>query len=241
MHRMDAATKFIWVVIVGALGFTLTSPPLIVAVMLLLIATWLGLVNIKLDRAARSTMWILLLAGGTMLFQLFARRTGEPVWFLGPLAITDDGIKGGFQFGARIVLIAFSSLAFVWTTDPRAMALTMTRFGVPYRGAYMLCVALRILPVLENEAMIIREAQAVRGVAEVQGRVERLQRYALPLLVAGIRRSEAIAVAMDCRGFGCYPKRSFIDEFAWSTSGLVFMTTWLILAIGLVAANILTG
>ncbi|HEY0584197.1 MAG TPA: energy-coupling factor transporter transmembrane component T, partial [Chloroflexota bacterium] len=208
-----------------------------VAVMVLLAFTWLVLVNINLERAARSTMWILVLAGGTMLFQLFARRTGETVLFLGPLAITDDGINGGFRFGARIVLIAFSSLAFVWTTDPRAMALTMTYFRVPYRFAYMLVVALRILPVLENEATVIREAQAVRGVAEVQGRVERLQRYALPLLVAGIRKSEAMAVAMDCRGFGCYPKRTFVDAFAWSTSGLLFMTAWLILAVGLLVAN----
>jgi energy-coupling factor transport system permease protein len=241
MHRMDAATKFIWVVIVGALGFALTSPPLIMIVMLLLVITWLGLVNIKLDRAARSTMWILLLAGGTMLFQLFARRAGDPVFFVGPLAITDAGINGGFRFGARIVLLAFSALAFVWTTDPRAMALTMTHFRMPYRAAYMLLVALRILPVLENEAMIIREAQAVRGVAEVQGRVERLQRYALPLLVAGIRRSEAMAIAMDCRGFGCYPTRTFIDEFAWSKSGLVFMIAWLVLAVALLYANVVFG
>jgi energy-coupling factor transporter transmembrane protein EcfT len=74
-------------------------------------------------------------------------------------------------------------------------------------------------------------------VAEVQSRKERLQRYALPLLVAGIRRSEAMAVAMDCRGFGCYPTRSFIDEFAWSKSGLLFAAAWLGLAVALVYLN----
>jgi energy-coupling factor transporter transmembrane protein EcfT len=37
MHRMDAASKFVWVVTVGALGFVLTSPPLIVGVMVLLL------------------------------------------------------------------------------------------------------------------------------------------------------------------------------------------------------------
>jgi energy-coupling factor transport system permease protein len=241
MHRMDPASKFVWVAVVGALSFVLTSPALIVGVMALLLLTWLGLVNVTPQRAARSTLWILILAGGAFLFQLVARRTGEPLVFLGPLPITDDGVRAGFRFAARIGLLAFSSLAFVWTTDPRAIVVALTRFRVPYRFAYMLAIALRILPVLENEAVIIREAQAVRGVAEVQSRKERLQRYALPLLVAGIRRSEAMAVAMDCRGFGCYPTRSFIDEFAWSTSGMLFAAAWLGLAVVLVYANTVLG
>src|SRR5919205_550663 len=119
MHRMDPASKFVWVAIVGALSFVLTSPVLIVGVMALLLLTWLGLVNITPQRAARSTLWILILAGGAFFFQLVARRTGEPVVFLGPLAITDDGVRGGFRFAARIGLLAFSTLAFVWTPDPQ--------------------------------------------------------------------------------------------------------------------------
>src|SRR5690348_15120581 len=85
MHRMDATSKFLFVVIVGALSFVLTSPPLIVFVMVLLFLTWIGLVNITPQRAARSTVWILILAGGAFFFQLVARRTGEPVFFVGPL------------------------------------------------------------------------------------------------------------------------------------------------------------
>lgn len=241
MHRMDAASKFVWVATVGALSFLLTSPALIVLVMALLFVTWVALVNVRLDRAARSTLWILILAGGAFVFQLVGRRTGDPLVFVGPLAITDDGVRAGFRFASRIILLAFSSLAFVWTTDPQAIVVALTRFGVPYRFAYMLAVALRILPVLENEAMIIREAQAVRGVAEVQSRKERLQRYSLPLLVAGIRRSEAMAVAMDCRGFGCYPTRRFIDEFAWSSVGVLFAVAWLGLAAALLYANYVLG
>jgi energy-coupling factor transport system permease protein len=241
MHHMDAASKFVWVVIVGALSFVLASPPLILIVLGLLFLTWVGLVNVNVQRAARSTLWIVVLGGGAFLFQLVARRSGSPLAFVGPLAITDEGVLAGFRFGSRIGLLAFSSLAFVWTTDPRAVVVALTHFRVPYRMAYMLAVALRILPVLENEAMVIREAQAVRGVAEVQSRKERLQRYALPLLVAGIRRSEAMAVAMDWRGFGCYPTRCFIDEFAWSTSGVVFVAVWLGLAVALVYANATLG
>src|SRR5919201_3801498 len=72
LHRMDAASKFIWVVIVGALSFVLTSPVLIVAVKALLFLIWVGLVNVSLQRATRSTLWILLLAGGAFVFQLVA-------------------------------------------------------------------------------------------------------------------------------------------------------------------------
>jgi energy-coupling factor transport system permease protein len=221
MHRMDTASKFIWVLVFGALSFLLTSPELMGLLMVLTIATAFTLTSVKPERVLRSGLWIVLLAGGAMVFQLFARRAGHPVVYVGPIAITDAGIRGGFQFASRIVVLAFSSLAFVWTTDPRDMVVALAHFRVPYRFAYMLFVSLRILPVLENEAMVIREAQAVRGVAEVQRRIDRWKRFGLPLLVAGIRRSESMAVAMDCRGFGAFPTRRFIHEFRWTRSGLL--------------------
>lgn len=241
MHRMDPATKFGWVIIVGVLGFVLTSPPVIAALFAGLLIVWFALANVPFQRATRSAGWVFLLAGAALVFQTFGRIGGEPLLQLGPLAITEAGVKGGLHFSARIVFLAFSMLAFVWTTDPREMVVALASARVPYRVAYLLFVVLRILPVLENEAVVIREAQAVRGVAEVHGRIERMKRYAMPLLVAGIRRAELIAVAMDCRGFGAYRTRTFVDEFHWSAAGIVFFFGSALLAVMLLYLNTQLG
>ncbi len=237
MHRMDAATKFLWVVVIGAVAFQLSSPLLVLALLAAVVLTWIALVWVPRERAFRSAAWVVLLAGGTGFFQLLAQRSGAPVFFIGPLAVTDLGIRGGFLYASRIMALAFSSLAFVWTTDPRDIVIALVHFGVPYRFAYTLFVVLRMLPVLENEAVIIREAQAVRGVSQVQSRWERLQRYALPLLVAGIRRAESMAVAMDSRAFGAYPQRTFIDGFAWSRGGIALLAASVVAIAALLLVN----
>jgi energy-coupling factor transport system permease protein len=237
MHRMDAATKFFWVLVVGAAAFLVSSPVLVVGILVALVLVWAILVRVSVARAVRSALWIVILAGGTAFFQLIAQRNGTPIFSLGPLPITDVGIRGGLLYGSRIMALAFSSLAFVWTTDPRDMVVALVAARVPYRFAYTIFVVLRMLPVLENEAVLIREAQAVRGVAQLQGRFQRLQRYALPLLVAGVRRAEAMAVAMDCRAFGAFAQRTFIDDFHWSPRGVVLLAVTTLAAVAVLYVN----
>src|SRR5690349_11336192 len=103
MHRMDALTKFLWIVLLGVLGFTTFAlgrlPPRMVLRM--------GVYFVPLSLAAG-------------FFQMVIRSRGAAaIAHLGPLAITSGGVQFGMVFGLRILLIAFASLIFVWTTDPR--------------------------------------------------------------------------------------------------------------------------
>src|SRR5690348_1401804 len=88
MHHMDPASKFIWVVVFGALSFLLTSPGLMALLMVLTIATAFLLTSVKPERALRSGLWVVILAVGAMIFQFFARRAGSPLLYAGPIAIT---------------------------------------------------------------------------------------------------------------------------------------------------------
>ncbi len=63
------------------------------------------------------------------------------------------------------------------------------------RAALTLTLAIRFVPLIVEEAQAIREAQAARG---LDGSVLAL---AVPLLVRVIVRSEAVADAIDARGF----------------------------------------
>jgi energy-coupling factor transport system permease protein len=141
----------------------------------------------------------------------------------------------------RILLIALASMVYVWTTDPRNLVLGLIRLGVPYRFAYGLFVALRFMPLIENEAEVIRQALDVRCVSQVSGRLEAMRRYATPLLVAGIRKSENVAIAMDSRAFGAYPVRTYVDEFRWTVSGLVLVLVYVAIGVAMIVIASQTG
>ena len=224
MHRMDALAKFLWIVLLGVLGFTISDPLMLAIIVLALVFVTFGLGRLPPRMVLRMGVYFIPLSLAAGFFQMVIRSRGTAVLaHLGPLAVTAGGLQFGTVFGLRILLIAFASLIFVWTTDPRDLIVSIIYLRVPYRIAYAVFVALRFVPLLENEAAVIREAQSVRGVEQVHGRLESLKRYVLPLLLSGIRKSENTAVAMDSRAFGAFPTRTYVKEFRWTVSGILFL------------------
>lgn len=241
MHRMDAITKLAWIFVIGIYGFVLGSPLLLGATVVLVILTGLILGRIPPIMFVRVSayLWILGLAVG--LGQLVIRRGGAVLVPLPLIPITEQGLEWALRFAFRIMLIAYASMVYVWTTDPRKLVLGLIHLGVPYRFGYGLFVALRFMPLMENEAEVIRQALTVRSVAEVSGRIEALRRYAMPLLVAGIRRSENVAITMDSRAFGAYPSRTYVESFHWTRSGALLLLAYLLLGGLLIYIGAQTG
>jgi energy-coupling factor transport system permease protein len=241
LHRMDPLSKFVWIFVIGVLGFILSAPELVAILLLtvLLVAVTLGGISLGRLLIAGKYYWILGLAAGT--FQLFIRHSGDVLASLGPLEITTEGLRFGATFALRISLIAFASLVFIWTTDPKRLVMGLIYLGLPYRIAYSVFIALRFVPVLEHEAVVIREAQAVRGVDEVKGRLEGLKRYVIPLLVSALRKSQAMAVAMEARCFGVGKTRTYLEEFSWTGSGFALIVGFMALGGVLVWIALQTG
>ncbi|MFL5807684.1 MAG: energy-coupling factor transporter transmembrane component T family protein [Roseiflexaceae bacterium] len=241
MHRMDAITKLIWIFVIGIYGFVLGSPPLLGISVLLVILTGLVLGRIPASLFLRVSgyLWILGLAVGVG--QLIIRKGGAVLLPIPLVPVTEQGLEWALRFAFRIMLIAYASMVYVWTTDPRKLVLGLIHLGVPYRFGYGLFVALRFMPLMENEAEVIRQALTVRSVAEVSGRLEAMRRYALPLLVAGIRRSENVAITMDSRAFGAYPSRTYVEMFKWTVSGVALVLAYLFLGAVLIYIGLQTG
>lgn len=227
MHRIDALTKFLWIILLGVLGFTISDPLMLAVLVATLVFVTFALGRLPFGMVLRMGFYFIPLSLAAGFFQMLIRSRGSDVLtHIGPLVITGAGVQFGMVFGLRIMLIAFASLIFVWTTDPRDLIVSIIYLRVPYRIAYAVFVALRFVPLLENEAAVIREAQSVRGVEQVHGRVESMKRYVLPLLLSGIRKSENTAIAMDSRGFGAFTTRTYIKEFHWTISGLLFLAVF---------------
>ena len=80
------------------------------------------------------------------------------------------------------------------------------------------------MPLVQEELENIRAAHQVRG-APAAGPVARLRQtigYAIPLLAISVRRAERVALAMDSRGFGARPDRTYYRSTTLTRSDLIF-------------------
>lgn len=242
LHSMDAVSKLFWVFVAGAVGFLLSSPLLVAVNLLVVILCCFVLGRIPFKIARQPMGFMLGLGMALCFFQVLIRREGEVLLGVYPVTVTDSGLTMGSLFAMRVLTISLVSFTFIWTTDPKIFIISLIRvFRIPYRYAYGVFVALRFMPLMANEFVVIKEAHAVRGVAQLSGRVETYKRYTIPLLGSGIRKAETVALAMDSRAFGSLPYRTYVDDFRWTASGLVFLALSTALSAYLIYVNVATG
>ena len=115
----------------------------------------------------------------------------------------------------KYVAVLPSVLLFVATTRPPEFAYSLARFGVPYRIAYAVSLALRYIPDVQREFRTISQAQQARGLdtsraAGLRTRVRNLASVLLPLLLGTFDRIEAVSAAMELRGFGRGRRRTWL-------------------------------
>ncbi|UCE14811.1 MAG: energy-coupling factor transporter transmembrane protein EcfT [Candidatus Heimdallarchaeota archaeon] len=152
---------------------------------------------------------ILFVNKGEILFYLIPKVQG-----FGPfIPIYEGGVYQGFLLAGRLWGVILTSWVFVNSTNPFEYAQSLTKIGVPYRFAYTLSLALRFIPVLENEAKLVQNAQQARGLnispSNFKGIINLLRYTFIPLIASTLNRIRDITISMDGRAFGYYTNRSY--------------------------------
>ncbi len=241
LHAMDPLSKAIWLLLLSIQAFVLGSPIFFVIHIGIMAFCGLVLGRVPVRTFLRGTSVMVFLACSLFIFQVLFQHKGVALLAIGPFTVNSGGVKLGLIIGLRILLISVAALVFVWTTNPRDLIVGLVHIGIPYRLGYAIVVAFQFVPLLEQEAAIIRDAHAVRGLAEVSGRIEAWRRYMLPILAFGIRKAEAAAIAMDSRALGAYARRTFLEEFRWTPQGIGFVLAFVVVAVVLIYFAIVTG
>ncbi|UNK19213.1 energy-coupling factor transporter transmembrane protein EcfT [Paenibacillus sp. N3/727] len=162
---------------------------------------------------------------------------GETVWFQwGPIRLTAESVNQAGEMSLRMITLFLSSLAYIVSTDPQELVAEMVRrLRIPYRFAFGISAALTFLPTLEEEGASIRAAQQVRGHRPPKGIAGRLSwwgRFVAAVLLNSLRRVQQTAGAMESKGFGAYPKRTFRKEVVvpfWGPAAAIIavvLTAW---------------
>jgi energy-coupling factor transport system permease protein len=223
---MDPLSKFFLVVVlsIAVYFFQVPAQLLPIPVFLFLAAAVLGRVRVPVIAATFSVF--VLFGSLVFFFQLINHQQGTALAQVLFFKVTREGVNLGVVFLLRLATIGCAALLFIWTTNPRDFVIGLIKLGLPYRWAFAILVALRFIPLMQEEVRKVKEAHLVRGFrpgAGVRGAVQNWQRYLFPVLASALRKAETTGIAMDSRGFGLYPYRTYVDDFQWSWSGLVLL------------------
>lgn len=233
--RIDALSKLLWVVLVILVTFQLTnnSARLVMLGLLFFIMIFLARIPFK---SVWQAMPIILIMGTLLFFvHLFSTPSTSYINIAG-FTLGQQGFDKGLQYFLRITIMVLASFILIWTTDIRDLMVGLVSIGMPYRYAFTIFMALRFLPVVQQEVDAVKAAHAIRGRASrspLQHRFRLWQRYMFTVIVNGLRKAENTALAIESRGFGAYPDRTFTKQFHWTKTGIALILFFILFAIAL--------
>jgi energy-coupling factor transport system permease protein len=218
IHFMHPLVKLSWLLFFTV--FVFITPHLwmvlglLFGIVLLIYVSNLKFTNIRGLRLVITTAILL------AILQVIFTTQGEILFSFWQIGITELGIRNGLYIAARFVSVVFASYLFVLTTQTNDLAYALIQTGFPYRYGFALVTAIRLVPVFEQEAIIVYEAQLARGVQYNRKNINKFillaKQFFLPMLVSALSKVDALAVSMEGRCFGKYTNRTFLREVRYS-------------------------
>ena len=159
---------------------------------------------------------------------------GDPVWRLGPLTATRQGLvfTGLITLKSNAIILAL--IALIATVPVVTLGQALHQMRVPDKLAHLLLFTYRYIYVFEQEYRRLVQAMKIRGFRP-RTNLHTYRSYAYlaaMLLVRSFDRAERVFQAMLCRGFnGTFYS---LTTFSWQGRDSLFLTASLPVLVGLV-------
>lgn len=219
-------------------------PPLLFSHPLYTAMPFMLLLGFVIGAGAGANLWrlrllIFILTLMSMILWSLFRAQGAELFSLGPIRFTEYGLLFGLAVGLKLDCFLFSAVLLVSTTKVEEFSRGLTRLGLPFRAAFALSLAFRLVPLFMETGRTIIAAQQSRGLnLEEGGILVRARKHIpifVPILLSAIRRTDSMACALEARGFGVKGQRTSIsDRPATWRDGLVISVA-ILLVVGSVA------
>jgi energy-coupling factor transport system permease protein len=212
VHRLDPRTKMFILAGAFVLAFLFVNPLyqlVILAGVLVYGYVARSLVNLKRIRF----ILVMIALVTVVLWTLFG--SGETPLFL---FVEWESLLYGIGTAMRIDLTIIAGMIFLSTTRNEEMATGLVRLGIPYRFAFAVSTALRLVPTIAATASTIVQAQRSRGLDLESGSfIQRVRKYVpllVPVFVSTIRSTNTFSMALESKGFGASSARSYFLRIA---------------------------
>lgn len=219
LHRLDPRTKFLLVILfivieVVFLDIRLLIFPFVASILLYASAkipfkevkgTWKFLLTI-----------IVFISSFNALFTFIGTNVPNPhiiaqFWFF---KVTTEGIVLALASVMRFLSLAIVSMCVVNTTEPGHYAPALAKLKVPYKGAFVVDLSLRLLNVYGEDMETTMNAQLARGYKmKVKGgplaRILNTVPLIVPVAMNAMLSIYDVADAMELRAFGAEKTRTW--------------------------------
>ncbi|MDD5100723.1 MAG: energy-coupling factor transporter transmembrane component T [Syntrophales bacterium] len=133
---------------------------------------------------------------------------------------------------AALKLLTLVSVFFVFfsVTLPEDLGNALVQIGMPHIVAFVVSTSLQFVPTIGRRIRNVLDAQRARGIPLEPGwsALRHYPAFLGPILIQSFQMAEALAEAMEARGFG-RPGRTFLKDYRMRTRD------WLAISFGLLA------
>lgn len=243
VHRLCGAAKLI-VFLAWTIVCMLTYHTWILVGALILGVTVFLIAKIRLSevRFVLITMLIFLTLNALAIY-LFSPEEGVKIYGTRHLlfsiteryTVTKEQLFYMLNVSLKYFTIVPIALLFMTTTDPSEFAASLNKIGISYKIAYAVAITLRYLADVQGDYVEISQAQQARGVdlsrkAPLRKRITGLAGIAVPLIFSSLDHIDLVSNAMDLRGFGKNPKRTWYSEHPFQKSDYIVMAGTILLS-----------
>lgn len=221
LHNLHPLVKLAWLLLTAVWLLTAQPPTVVLLILVVCLLAFLSArVRFTKVRGLRAALLTALFL--TILNAVFT-----------PSLNWNERLLNAAAVGGRFLALILASQVFVLTTEAGAFAYALMRAGLPQRAGFALVNALRAVPLFEQDAIAIYNAQRARGAPYDQPGLFRhafalLRDFLFPMLAAVIRRAEALTFAMEARAFGSTDRRTYARQVDWRSGDTAILAAALV-------------
>jgi energy-coupling factor transport system permease protein len=236
VHRLDPRTKMFLLIGIFALAFLFLNPLYQLAV--LTVVLLFGYVAESLVNLKRIWFILVMITAVTiLLWSVFAN--GETPLFL---FVELEAILYGFGIAIRVDVPIIAGMIFLSTTRNEEITTGLVKLGLPYRFAFAVSTALRLVPTIAATGVTIGQAQRSRGLDLDSGNIiQRIRKHApllVPVFVSTIRSTNVFSMALESKGFGAKPKRTYFLQLTIGRRDVLVLAAFAVLLAGAIALRV---
>jgi len=204
LHRLDPRAKMACLVLLFALALVFNHPLYLSTLLVIVFSlVWVGrsLINLAKIRV----LLLLLFLSSSILWPLFL-RSEDALFKFGLISPSRGSLLYGLAMGLRLDAMVASGVVFLSTTMVEEFTWALRRFGLPYPVGFALSMSFRLVPTLIGTGSTVVDAQKSRGLElDLGSIVARLKKHVpllVPIFFSTIRSTDALAMALEAKGFG---------------------------------------
>jgi len=219
LHRLDPRVKLLYAVLTALAVFCTEKPGALTA--MLVVQLLVAYASSLLGRVASLVRGLV-----PFLLTIMALNT-VLIYVVSPGIEYLELVRVFYAMVMRVLVVLVVFTVFISTTSPHELMQGLVEMGLSYTAAYPLVVAFRFIPIVFAEVQNVYDAQRARGLEFERGNVlERLRKLVpiiVPSVVCSLLRAKDLAEAMEARGFGAFPRRTFYRQMRIKALDVAFL------------------